>query len=106
MLDKDLDTTFYNTEEFARVKRIEYGGIVRKLPIILDSEETKDRNAAGGDHAEGIFGKYTVIRVKLSDMGEEPRRGARLYLENELYKITDVRNEYNELVIDLERYDE
>ena len=104
MLDKDLETTFYNIEEFAQVKRIKCDGIIKEIPVIFDSEETKDRN--GSDHAEGIHGKYIVIRVKLSDLGKEPRQGMRFYIENDLFKITNVLNEYNELIIDLERFDE
>lgn len=104
MLDKDLETTFYNTEEFAEVKRIKCDGVTKEIPVIFDSEETKDRN--GSDHAEGIYGKYIVIRVKLSDLGKEPRQGMRFYIGNDLFKITNVLNEYNELIIDLERFDE
>lgn len=106
MLDKDLNTTFYNTEEFARVRRVKYDNIIKNIPVIFDSEETKERNAAGGDHAEGIYGRYTVIRVRLSDMEKEPRKGARFYLENELFMVASVLNEYNELIIGLERFDE
>lgn len=39
-------------------------------------------------------------------MGKEPRQGARFYLENELFTVASVLNEYNELIIDLERFDE
>ncbi len=106
MLDKDLDTTFYNTKEFAQLKRVKYDGITKEIPVIFDSEETKDRNAVESDHAEGIYRKYEVIRVRLSDMGKEPRQGARFYLENELFTVASVLNEYNELIIDLERFDE
>lgn len=106
MLDRDLKTTFYNTEEFAQVKRIKYDGIVKDIPVIFDSEETKDRNGIGSDHAEGIYGKFVVVRIQLSDLGKEPRRGARFWIENELYTIANVLDEYNELIIDLERFDE
>lgn len=106
MLDRDLDTTFYNTEEFAQVKRVKYDNFVKNIPVIFDSEETKERNAAGGDHAEGIYGRHLVIRVRLSDMGEEPRQGARFYIENELFTVASVLSEYNELTIGLERFDE
>ena len=34
MLDRDLDTTFYNTEEFAQVKKVKYDGIVKNLSLI------------------------------------------------------------------------
>ena len=101
-----MDVTFYNTEEFAQVKQVKYDGIIKNIPVIFDSEETKERNAAGGGHAEGIYGRHTVIRARLSDMGKEPRQGARFYLENELFTVASVLNEYNELIIDLERFDE
>lgn len=105
MLDKDLDSTFYNTEEFAQRKRIRCDGVNKEIPIIFDSEETKERSG-GGDHAEGIYGKYIVIRMRLSDIEKEPRQGMRLWIENDLFIITNVLNEYNELIIDLERFDE
>lgn len=104
MLDKDLDTTFFNTGEFAEVKKIRCDGVVKSIPVIFDLENTKDRN--GKDNAEGIYQSITVIRVKLKDLGKEPRQGMRFYIENELYKVAEVSNEYNELVIDLERFDE
>lgn len=105
MLDKDLDSTFYNLGEFAQLKRVKCDGTDKKIPVIFDSEETKDRNSAG-DHAEGIYGRFVVIRVRLKDLGKEPRQGMRFWIDNNLFKITNVLNEYNELIIDLERYDE
>ena len=104
MLDKDLKTTFYNTNEFAQLKKIKYDRIVKEIPVIFDSTETKERN--GLDHAEGIYGRFLVIRVKLDDLEKEPRQGARFWIDNNLYIITNVLNEYNELIIDLERFDE
>lgn len=107
MLDKDLSSTFYNTNEFAQVKLIKYDGIVKKIPIIFDLEETKDRQQlASGDHAEGIYKHYIAIRIRLSDIEKEPRQNARFWIDNDLFKIVNVRNEYNELMIELERFDE
>ncbi len=107
MLDKDLDTTFYNTNEFAQVKLIKYDGIVKEIPIIFDLEETKDRQQlASGDHAEGIYKQYIAIRIRLSDIEKEPRQNARFWIDNDLFKIVNIRNEYNELMIELERFDE
>ena len=107
MLDKDLDSTFYNLSEFAQLKRVKCDGIDKKIPVIFDSEETQERqNLVSGDNAEGFYGRYIVVRVRLSDMGKEPVNGMRFWLDNNLFKITNVLNEYNELIIDLERYDE
>ena len=105
MLDKDLET-FFNTEEFAELKRIRCNGMDRTIPVLFDWEETKDRHAIGSATAEGIYGKFIVIRAKLSDLEKEPRQGMRFWIGNDLFKITNVLNEYNELIIDLERFDE
>lgn len=107
MLDRDLESTFYNLKEFAQLKRVQCGGIDKKIPVIFDTEETKERQSlVSGDNAEGIYGRFVVIRVKLSDMGKEPVNGMRVWIDDNLFLITDVRNEYNELIIGLERYDE
>lgn len=39
-------------------------------------------------------------------MEKEPASGMRFWVDSNLFMITDVRNEYNELIIGLERYDE
>lgn len=107
MLDKDLDSTFYSLSEFAQIKRVKCDGIDKKIPVIFDSEETKERqNLASGDNAEGFYGKYIVVRIRLSDMGKEPASGMRFWIDGNLFMITDVWNEYNEIIIGLERYDE
>ena len=70
-------------------------------------EETKDRqHLADGDHAEGIYKQYIAIRIRLSDIEKEPRQNARFWIDNDIFKVTNVRNEYNELIIELERFDE
>lgn len=107
MLDDDLNSTFYNLEEFAQLKRIKCGRIDKKIPVIFDSEETKKRqNLVSGDSAEGIYGRHIIICIRLSDMEKEPENGTRLWIDNNLFMITNVLNEYNELIIDLERFDE
>lgn len=108
MLDKDLDRTFYNTQEFARIKRVRCDGIGidRNIPVIFDYEEAKERQKlVSGDNAEGISQKDMVIRVRLSDMEKEPESNMRFWVDKDLFMITDVRNEYNELIIGLKRYD-
>lgn len=107
MLDKDLDSTFYNLKEFAQLKRVRCNGINKKIPVIFDSEEAKERqNLVSGDNAEGIYQRYVVVRIRLSDMEKEPASGMRFWVDSNLYIVTDVKSEYNELIIGLERYDE
>ena len=107
MLDKDLDRTFYNTEEFTEVHRIRIDGIDRNIPVVFDSEDAEARRQMlSGDHAQGIYQKLIVIRIRLSDLEKEPRQGMRMWIDKELYKISEVTTEYNELIIELVGEDE
>lgn len=104
MMDRDLDRTIYNTREFAQTKRIRCDGIDKKIPVIFDLQETEERKGLlSGDHAEGIWKDQTIIRIRLSDLGKEPEQGTRLWVDSELFVIAGVRNEYNELILGLER---
>lgn len=107
MLDKDLDSTFYNTEEFAELHRIRIGRVDRNVPVIFDSDAAEARQQMlSGDHAQGIYQKLLVVRIRLSDLEKEPRQGMRMWIDNELYKISEVTTEYNELIIELVGEDE
>lgn len=64
MLDKDLDRTFYNTEEFAELQRVRIDGIDRNVPVIFDSDAAEARRQMlSGDHAQGIYQKLLVVRT-------------------------------------------
>lgn len=106
MLDKDLERTFYNTNEFAEIRKICYDGVEKKIPVVFDSDESKERSIIASDHAEGIHTDITVVRIKLEDLRKEPRQRARFFIDDELYTVLGCRNEYNELIIELERFDE
>lgn len=106
MLDKDLDSTFYNLKEFAQLRRIRYNGFDKKIPVIFDNKESGGRRQlASGDNAEGIYKRNVILRVQLADLGKEPERDTRFWIGNEMFIITSVFNEYNELIIGLERFD-
>ena len=50
MLDKDLNRTFYNTEEFAELQRIRIDGVDRNIPVIFDSDAGHIPKAACSTH--------------------------------------------------------
>lgn len=103
LLQKDLDGTFYNTEEFAEEKGIKYDGEEYHIPAILDLEEMKEY--AEKSHAEGIHKEVTVLRVRSCDM-PEPRVEARMRVNQELFNVENCREEFGEYVITLARYSE
>lgn len=99
MLDKDLDRTFYNTEEFAELQRVRIDGVDRNIPVIFDSDAAEARRQMlSGDHAQGIYQKLLVVRIRLSDLEKEPRQGMRMWIGNELYKISEVTTEYKQRI--------
>lgn len=106
IMDEDLEA-LYNTEEFAVVKRIKCNGIEKSIPVICgDDGEEKRKALASEDHAEGISRRQTDIRIRLKDLGEEPKQGARFWMDEELFIVSEVKNEYNELILTLERFDQ
>ena len=52
MLDKDLDSTFYNTDEYAQLKRIRCDGIDKNIPVIT-AEGTMRRESMGNSLLSG-----------------------------------------------------
>lgn len=106
LLDKDLETTIYNTKEFAEKHTIKYGDFEIQIPILFDLQKQKERKLTAKDNAEGIHIETEVIRLKLSDIKRIPRQGARFWIDNEMYIVSASTLEYNEVIIDLERFDE
>ena len=95
------------TEEFAELQRVRIDGIDRNVPVIFDSDAAEARRQMlSGDHAQGIYQKLLVVRIRLSDLEKEPRQGMRMWIGSELYKISEVTTEYNELIIELVGEDE
>ena len=105
-LERDIKTTFHNSAEFAEVKRIQYAGKAYEIPVVLDTEDAKDRKIPSADNAGGIFLVDAVLYVPFSDLGIVPRKGARIAVGGEDFEIKTVGNECGELVLGLWRYDE
>lgn len=106
MLQKDLKSTFYRTDEFAEKRMIEYNGKIKKIPVIFDHEAIEDRKISVKDKAEGLYKIDIIIRLQLEDMGETPRKGKSLYIDDDCYKIKAVTCEYGEIILELECIDE
>ena len=84
------------------MQRVRIDGIDRNVPVIFDSDAAEARRQMlSGDHAQGIYQKLLVVRIRLSDLEKEPRQGMRMWIGSELYKISEVTTEYNELIIEL-----
>lgn len=106
LLWRDLKNTFYRTDEFAEERTIEYDGKIKKIPVIFDYEAAEDREITIKDKAEGLYKVDVIIRVQLEDMGETPRKGKSLYIDDDSYTVQKVTTEYGEIILELESIDE
>lgn len=106
MLRQDLKGTFYRTDEFAEKRTVEYDGKIKKIPVIFDYEAAEDREITIKDKAEGLYKVDIILRLQLEDMGETPRKGKNLYIDDDSYTIQKVTTEYGEIILELESIDE
>lgn len=105
-LERDIKTVFHDCAEFAEMKRVRYAGSEYTIPVILDSEDAKDRKKPSTDNADGIFMVDAVLYAAFSDLGVVPRKGARIVVDGDDFEIMTVGNECGELVLGLGRLDE
>lgn len=106
MLESDLKDIFHNSEEFAEAKRFRYNGNEYFVPVIMDHEGAKDRKRPSADNADGIFLVDVVMYVAFSDLKVIPRKGQRIEMGDDEFKIVTVENEDGEIILGLEMLDE
>ena len=106
-LYKDLPT-FLNVDEFATTHKLTVRGV-----DYLDIECSVDKNIidsasekrAGSSYdREGVFIRQVKLFVKSSDI-EKPVEGEQLYIDDEMYIVSNVSDNIGMLEIDLERND-
>lgn len=106
MLRQDLKGTFYRIDEFAEKRTVEYDGKIKKISVIFDYEAAESREITIKDKAEGLHKVDIILRVQLEEMGEIPRKGKTLYIDDDSYTIRKVTTEYGEIILELENIDE
>ncbi|MCM1217506.1 MAG: hypothetical protein NC331_13845 [Lachnospiraceae bacterium] len=102
LLEQDLESTFYRTDEFAELRTVEYDGRMKKIPVIFASDTVSDRKISVKDKAEGLYKVSVVVRMQLESLGITPRKGKTLYIDDEEYKIDTVSSEDGEIILGLE----
>lgn len=106
LLEQDLKSTFYRTDEFAELRTIEYDGKIKQIPVIFASDMASNRKISVKDKAEGLYKTSAVVRMQLESLGITPRKDKMLYIEDDAYRINTVSNVDGEIVLGLEYMDE
>lgn len=114
-LEDDLNEVFFNTEEFAEIFHIHYGGEVYKnIPVIVDTEEAKDRKRGSGktQDIEEIFIIDAMAFIHFKDLKIIPKKNHEIIFENvqsgvgKMYTITTSAEENGLITLGLMEYDE
>jgi len=104
---RDIAAVFHNAEEFAEVTKVSYGGKHYEIPVVLDRAIETDRKKPSSDHAGGVFLADVRAYINAADLTAPiPRKGKRIEISGEDYKIARVSEEMGEIVLDLEMLDE
>ena len=105
-VERDIKTVFHSTQTFADVKKITLGGNFYNIPILMDTEDAKDRQKLVADHVDGIFAVDVMVYLAFSDLKVMPRHGQVIEINDDIYNIISVGNEMGEIVLGLRRLDE
>ncbi len=107
MVENDINGTFLNTNEFAEIHHIVYDGKEYDIPAVLDNTTQKDRNIVVlEDHAQGIFVVATTIYLSFADFQCLPKKGQRIWVNDEEFRIVTSAHEMGQIALGLQRYDE
>ncbi|MFY0545458.1 hypothetical protein [Brevibacillus sp. H7] len=99
-IQKDLGV-FINMDEFAEVHNVNG----QDIPVLIDADLLKGRQRMPADlyhAAAGVFIEQITVYARLSDLGERPVIGQRLYLDDELYLVANCNEQMGILEITLE----
>ncbi|MBE6012089.1 MAG: hypothetical protein E7234_05980 [Lachnospiraceae bacterium] len=105
-IEQDIEKVFHNSSEFADTVEFYYGENRYKVPVILDYTGSKDRKRPSADHAEGLIVADLVMYISFKDMKIIPKRGRKIEIGYDIYKIVKVEHELGEIILSLEMLDE
>ena len=108
-VERDVERTFSNLDEFADMTVFHYNKKRFKCPVVLDRDVMQDRDIdrRRSDNAQGIFVCDLRMFVALKHIKTVPRKNMVIEFENgESYRVMTSDNQMGQVVIDLEAYDE
>lgn len=84
-LQRDVHTTFLNTEEFADTHMI--NGVL--MPVLIDSNEQIEREKRMSHHIEGVYQDEFLAYVSSQTYGELPAQGSFVQIDEKDYRVID-----------------
>ncbi len=88
-LTEDLDSVFFNAEEFAESHVINGS----KVNIVVDNDKLAELYLAKGTHTEQLFTDSILFYVRKKDLDFEPVPGQYLEYDDRVFLISDVKTD-------------
>lgn len=85
-LEKDFETTFFNTDEFAEIHELQGN----EVPVVVDNDIIITLSLGKNADADGIFTDDKMIFVQKKYLEFEPVAGQHLSFDGEIYQIKTV----------------
>ena len=85
-LEKDFETTFFNTDEFAEIHELQGN----EVPVVVDNDIIITLSLGKHADADGIFTDDKMIFVQKKYLEFEPVAGQHLSFDGEFYPIKTV----------------
>ena len=82
---KDLDTVFFNTDEFATEHNING----QQVLCIVDTDTNKTRSDRESEQYDGIFLSVVKVSVKVSLLPKKPAHGKLFKLDDKPYTVIE-----------------
>ena len=89
-LEKDLDSVFFNMDEFAETHMIDG----KEVPIVLDNDRIIELSMGKTVETRGIFTDDILFFVQKKDLDYEPVAGQHMEFDGEMYPISDVKEDF------------
>ena len=84
MVTADIPNVFFNTDEFAEKRTVEYDGErYVDIPIVLSGLKEQERRQIQSDHVQGLYLVSAVLHCARFDLGgNQPEKGNRIRIND------------------------
>lgn len=83
MVSADIDRVFLNDMEFAEQRTLRYDGeVYENIKVVLSKYTEQSRPQHRDDHAEGLFAVRYTLHCNYDDLGTQPEKGGRIFLND------------------------
>ena len=89
-MERDLDSTFFNTDEFAELHTVDG----KEIPVVVDNETLLQLNLGKTADSDGIFEDSKLFFVQKEHMPDQPVIDQIMEFDGESYQVGNVLEDF------------